>query len=145
MSEIYTCILVYLGMFVWFFSERIWLVCFNNTPVIINQILNWKMMTQKVLTYRLILLCFIQSQQIPNIINESEVNGPVRTCSETNLEQRHISFQERLTKTHAIWYLPDIGRSGAVHLLKDREPGVRTQSNTTLKSILNLYVYSWYF
>lgn len=99
-------------------------------------------MTQKVLTYRLILLCFIQSQQIPNIINESEVNGPVRTCSETNLEQRHISFQERLTKTHAIWYLPDIGRSGAVHLLKDREPGVRTQSNTTLKSILNLYVCS---
>ncbi|XP_069118363.1 protein sprint-like isoform X2 [Argopecten irradians] len=38
-------------------------------------------------------------------------------------EGRNISFLERLTKTHAIWYLSDIGRSGAVHLLKDRDPG----------------------
>ncbi|XP_022332135.2 protein sprint-like isoform X3 [Crassostrea virginica] len=81
-----------------------------------------------------------QSQQIPNIINESEVNGPVRTCSETNLEQRHISFQERLTKTHAIWYLPDIGRSGAVHLLKDREPGTFIIRNSSQPSTLALSV-----
>ncbi|XP_021359984.1 uncharacterized protein LOC110454668 isoform X2 [Mizuhopecten yessoensis] len=36
---------------------------------------------------------------------------------------RSIPFEERLTKTHAIWYLPDVGRSGAIHLLKDRDPG----------------------
>ncbi|XP_061172752.1 uncharacterized protein LOC133182059 [Saccostrea echinata] len=76
-----------------------------------------------------------QGLQIPSIINESEVGLPIRTCSETNLEQRHLSFHERLTKTHPIWHLPDIGRSGAVHLLKDREPGTfiirnSSQSNT---------------
>ncbi|XP_060062844.1 uncharacterized protein LOC132543369 [Ylistrum balloti] len=38
-------------------------------------------------------------------------------------EGRSISFVERLTKTFAIWYLPDVGRSGAIHLLKDRDPG----------------------
>lgn len=41
-----------------------------------------------------------------------------------DLDQRPISLFERLSKTHAIWLLPDIGRSGAVHLLKDRVTGV---------------------
>ncbi|XP_056021245.1 uncharacterized protein LOC130054716 isoform X3 [Ostrea edulis] len=79
-----------------------------------------------------------QGLEIPSIINESEVNLPIRTCSETNLEQRHISFHERLTKTHPIWYLPDIGRSGAVHLLKDREPGTFIIRNSSQTSTLAL-------
>lgn len=80
-----------------------------------------------------------QNREVPSIIYEPEVHGgPVRTCSETNLEQRHISFQERLTKTHPIWYLPDIGRSGAVHLLKDREPGTFIIRNSSQTSTLAL-------
>lgn len=38
-------------------------------------------------------------------------------------DHRPINFLERLSKTHPIWFLPEIGRSGAVHLLKDREIG----------------------
>lgn len=90
----------------------------------------WDLIIVKISLYcdnqRVLYFLFVQNREVPSIIYEPEVHGgPVRTCSETNLEQRHISFQERLTKTHPIWYLPDIGRSGAVHLLKDREPGVR--------------------
>ena len=39
-------------------------------------------------------------------------------------DHRPINFLERLSKTHPIWLLSEIGRSGAVHLLKDREIGV---------------------
>lgn len=38
-------------------------------------------------------------------------------------DHRPINFLERLSKTHPIWLLSEIGRSGAVHLLKDREIG----------------------
>ena len=38
--------------------------------------------------------------------------------------QRPIPQVERLIRTHALWYLPKIGRAGAVHLLQNKEPGV---------------------
>lgn len=46
----------------------------------------------------------------------------------TDLEARPIDFRERLDKSLPIWYLPSIGRIGAVHLLKDGLPGVSTHS-----------------
>ncbi|KAK3093565.1 hypothetical protein FSP39_017349, partial [Pinctada imbricata] len=53
-------------------------------------------------------------------------------------ESRAINFEERLTKTHSIWFLPDIGRSGAVHLLKDREPGTFIIRNSSQPSTMAL-------
>ncbi|XP_071078519.1 protein sprint-like isoform X3 [Haliotis cracherodii] len=52
----------------------------------------------------------------------SASNSPL-SDNVADLDQRPISLFERLSKTHAIWLLPDIGRSGAVHLLKDRVTG----------------------
>ena len=52
----------------------------------------------------------------------ASVQSASRSTSGSDLRQ--ISVLERLTKTHPIWYLPQVGRSGAVHLLKDRDTGV---------------------
>ena len=35
-----------------------------------------------------------------------------------------ISAEERLIKTNPIWFLPDLHRVGAVHLLQAKEEGV---------------------
>jgi len=35
-----------------------------------------------------------------------------------------IPVMERLIRTHPVWYLPNIGRAGAVHLLQNREAGI---------------------
>ena len=51
-----------------------------------------------------------------------------QTCSEDEIEDYEpchpISVEERLIKTYPIWYLPDLQRSGAVHLLQGKEEGV---------------------
>ncbi|KAL8608291.1 hypothetical protein ACOMHN_042158 [Nucella lapillus] len=39
-------------------------------------------------------------------------------------ERRPISLVERLATTHSIWLLAQMSRTGAVHLLKDRQTGV---------------------
>ena len=44
--------------------------------------------------------------------------------STSGSDLRQITVLERLTKTHPIWFLPQVGRSGAVHLLKNRDTGV---------------------
>lgn len=36
-----------------------------------------------------------------------------------------LSAIERLHRTHPVWFLPDIQRAGAVHLLQSKEEGVR--------------------
>ena len=36
-----------------------------------------------------------------------------------------IGLLERLIRTHPIWFLPGIGRAGAVHLLQGKDVGVR--------------------
>jgi len=45
-----------------------------------------------------------------------------RSTSGSNLRQ--ISLLERLNSTLAIWCLSQVGRTGAVHFLKDRDTGV---------------------
>ena len=40
------------------------------------------------------------------------------------VEGRRIPLLERLLRTQAVWYLPNIGRAGAVHLLQNKIPGV---------------------
>lgn len=40
-------------------------------------------------------------------------------------ELRPISTVERLIKTNSIWLLATMSRAGAVHILKDKETGVR--------------------
>ncbi|XP_052273588.1 uncharacterized protein LOC127873694 isoform X4 [Dreissena polymorpha] len=44
--------------------------------------------------------------------------------STSGSDHRQITLLERLQKTHPIWFLPKVGRNGAVHLLKDRDIGV---------------------
>ena len=68
--------------------------------------------------------CF-QPLEIPTF---AEKLGSSRSTSSSDLRQ--ISLLERLTKTHQIWNLPEVGRIGAVHLLKDRDTGVRTSALT---------------
>ena len=34
-----------------------------------------------------------------------------------------IGLLERLIRCHPIWFLPEIGRAGVVHLLQGKEPG----------------------
>ncbi|XP_067659967.1 protein sprint-like isoform X2 [Haliotis asinina] len=68
------------------------------------------------------------SPEMPLYHVQQVVKHEVRTASPlsdkvADVDQRSISLLERLSKTHTIWLLPDIGRSGAVHLLKDRETG----------------------
>lgn len=36
-----------------------------------------------------------------------------------------LGLYERLLLTHPVWFLPDIQRAGAVHLLQGKEEGVR--------------------
>ena len=53
---------------------------------------------------------------------------PISSRSASSSDLRQISLLERLTKTHQIWNLLEVGRIGAVHLLKDREIGVGIKS-----------------
>lgn len=39
-------------------------------------------------------------------------------------EPCHIQLDERLIKSYPIWFLPDLQRSGAVHLLQGKDEGV---------------------
>ncbi|XP_064600127.1 uncharacterized protein LOC135466527 isoform X2 [Liolophura sinensis] len=59
-----------------------------------------------------------QSLQIPQYDKAS-----TDTVVTEDTKLRPITTLERLTKTHPIWFLTDIGRMGAVHLLKDRQAG----------------------
>lgn len=46
-------------------------------------------------------------------------------CSETSSNRLcDISILERLLRTHSLWFIPGIQRSGAVHLLQGKEEGV---------------------
>ena len=47
-----------------------------------------------------------------------------------------ILMLERLIRTHPIWYLPGIQRSGAVHLLQGKEDGVSHPHKTTKKNLI---------
>ena len=51
--------------------------------------------------------------------SESNMSGDSPVCD--------LGLVERLLRTHQIWFLPGIQRSGAVHLLQGKEEGV---SNT---------------
>lgn len=52
------------------------------------------------------------------------------TSSETSADSTSppcdLSLVERLLRTHPVWFLPGIQRSGAVHLLQGKEEGVST-------------------
>lgn len=65
---------------------------------------------------------------------------PISSRSASSSDLRQISLNERLTKTHQIWNLPEVGRIGAVHLLKDRDIGVRTQTETEMITIQTQYI-----
>lgn len=50
---------------------------------------------------------------------ESEMSG-----DEADAPPCDLSLMERLLRTHPVWFLPSIQRSGAVHLLQGKEEGV---------------------
>ena len=45
---------------------------------------------------------------------------------EYELERRVIPVLEKLIRTHPVWYLPNLSRRGAEHLLQNRDEGVST-------------------
>ncbi|KAL4238463.1 E3 ubiquitin protein ligase rin2 [Mactra antiquata] len=63
-----------------------------------------------------------QSRVLEPAVYPDKQQSLSRSTSGSDLRQ--ITVLERLTKTHPIWYLPQVGRSGAVHLLKDRDIGI---------------------
>lgn len=69
--------------------------------------------------------------------NQSQVIMPLLT----DLEARPIDFRERLDKSLPIWYLPSIGRIGAVHLLKDGLPGMFIVRESSRKDAMALSVH----
>ncbi|VDN54510.1 unnamed protein product [Dracunculus medinensis] len=55
-----------------------------------------------------------------------------------HLEQRKVSLLEQIVRSHPIWYLPYIGRSAAVHLLRPMEQGafiVRSSSKSNAMAL----------
>ena len=78
---------------------------------------------------------YLQPLEIP-LFSEK----PISSRSASSSDLRQISLNERLTKTHQIWNLPEVGRIGAVHLLKDRDIGVRTQTETEMITIQTQYI-----
>lgn len=64
--------------------------------------------------------------------------SPSRSTSGSDLRQ--ITLLERLTKTHPIWFLPTVGRSGAVHLLKNRDIGIFIVRKSSRDDIMALSV-----
>lgn len=51
--------------------------------------------------------------------SESEMSG-----DEADAPPCDLGLMERLLRTHPVWFLPSIQRSGAVHLLQGKEEGV---------------------
>lgn len=43
-------------------------------------------------------------------------------------EKSSVSLLEQIVRSHPIWYLQHVGRSGAVHLLRPMEEGVCTSA-----------------
>ncbi|XP_052827996.1 uncharacterized protein LOC106875870 [Octopus bimaculoides] len=76
----------------------------------------------------------------PDITEISSNNCRITPIS-IEQETRPISFWERLEKSRSIWCLPDIGRIGAVHLLKDGIPGMFIVRQSTQKSSMALSVH----
>ncbi|XP_041351460.1 uncharacterized protein LOC121370362 [Gigantopelta aegis] len=62
------------------------------------------------------------------------------TSESTDPSLRPITLLERISKTHSIWLLPEIGRTGAVHLLKDRDTGTFIVRKSSQKHSLALSV-----
>ncbi|XP_060570576.1 uncharacterized protein LOC132728894 isoform X3 [Ruditapes philippinarum] len=60
--------------------------------------------------------------------------------STSGSDLRQITVLERLTKTHPIWFLPQVGRSGAVHLLKNRDTGIFIVRKSSREEIMALSV-----
>ncbi|KAK3595982.1 hypothetical protein CHS0354_032496 [Potamilus streckersoni] len=56
------------------------------------------------------------------------------------VEPRQITCLERVTKSSPIWCLPEVGRSGSVHLLKDRVPGSFVVRKSSREEIMALSV-----
>jgi len=52
-----------------------------------------------------------------------------------------ISLIERLIRSHPIWFLPDIQRAGAFHLLQGKEEGVSVGLDTDQRISLFLLLY----
>jgi hypothetical protein len=51
--------------------------------------------------------------------SESDISG-----DGTDAPPCDLGLKERLLRTHPVWFLPSIQRSGAVHLLQGKEEGV---------------------
>ncbi|XP_052767431.1 uncharacterized protein LOC128208118 isoform X3 [Mya arenaria] len=64
--------------------------------------------------------------------------SPSQSTSGSDLRQ--ISVLERLSKTHSIWLLPQVGRSGAVHLLKNRDVGIFIVRRSSQEEVMALSV-----
>ena len=47
----------------------------------------------------------------------------------TRASRGDFPILDRLIHTHPIWYLPNLGRAGAIHLLYNREEGVSQRSD----------------
>lgn len=59
------------------------------------------------------------------VLAEDEQTSSGSECSEASSNRLcDISILERLLRTHSLWFIPGIQRSGAVHLLQGKEEGV---------------------
>lgn len=69
------------------------------------------------------------------ILAEDECTSSGSGYSETSSNRLcDISILERLLRTHSLWFIPGIQRSGAVHLLQGKEEGVSINNYITIIS-----------
>ncbi|XP_050407015.2 protein sprint isoform X2 [Patella vulgata] len=77
-------------------------------------------------------------QQTSDTMNKFSDSGQVQMTPTDGY--REITLFERLSKTHTIWLLSNIGRTGAVHLLKDLPTGSFLVRQSSQKNSLALSV-----
>jgi len=86
------------------------------------------------------------SEDSPVLIATKEKDNAAEAASELSADASSmddsitavIGQLERLIRTHSIWFLPDIGRHGVIHLLQGKEPGsfiVRQSSKASTMAI----------
>lgn len=63
--------------------------------------------------------------------SESNMSGDSPVCD--------LGLVERLLRTHQIWFLPGIQRSGAVHLLQGKEEGVSNPITSSHNVFVQFY------
>lgn len=74
-----------------------------------------------------LLTFFFQSAMVSSssISSVQETSDGDSSHTSSSFAPCDIGLLERLIRTHPIWFLPGIGRAGAVHLLQGKDVGVR--------------------